>query len=485
MNIAVNVETGISPLEVIFSVVNTMVNIVKWTWLFGDGSQSTEPAPRHTYMAPGVYTVQCTVVDEFGNSYTLIKPDYIYVYDFAVGPDGLLSGTTDFCFKHAVKTLQGQGITPVSGRWVWPPLIAATAKGTNENHENISLVINSDTMEIFQIGIPELWTDRAGGYDEAEIECEAFFPEITARRGEHENVRHIETHVPMRSWDEKNYRGKAGYTSDGFRVGHELSLEIFEGGEQIVPTTKLMKVEREGDYAFLKEVEATRMQIKLKYSTSAFRTTKCETHCQEIDHRTPPQLNYYPEKVYQKEFSSPDIWFSRNKTSMQMNRADGTLWTGAGTTAAGPDGKSASAFNSTGLSGVVAYTIADFTISGWMMGDGVLFFGHVQGGVSVTVDVIADTVRFTDGIDTVNFPMTPSVAWRHLAVVRSGSTILIYENGRLRISQPLTGLLAYGGNCTVGNGTVFDIRRYSRAISGDALYYYYDGILKDEGGFLP
>ena len=91
------------------------VDIVKWLWLFGDGAQSTEPTPVHTYNTPGVYTVTCTVWDEFGNEYTLTKEAYIYVYDYTIGPDGLLTGLTDFCFKHAVQPHQGQGIAPVGG----------------------------------------------------------------------------------------------------------------------------------------------------------------------------------------------------------------------------------------------------------------------------------------------------------------------------------------------------------------------------------
>lgn len=483
MDILGHVQKGVAPLEINFSVVDAVASIVKWLWYFGDGSFSTEATPRHAYVAPGIYTVSLTVTDEFGNVYHLTKVNYIYVYSYTIGIDGLISGYTDQCWRHAIKPSQGQGITPFGGRWLWPAVIASTAKGYTENHENVSLVVNAEDMRIYRIGVPEIWTDREGGYDETEIPCEAILPEITSRNGEHENVRHIETHVSMRSWDEKNYKNKPGFSADGYRNSFELSIEGYEKGQQIVPTTKLQSVQIEGDYAYLKELEARRLQFKLKYSTSAFRTTKIESHCQEIDHRTPPQLNDYPEKRWQKEFSSPDIWFSCNKPAGNVNRADGTVWTGITTPTTGPDLKQ-SAFHSMGLSGVAGYTISDFIISGWMTGDGILFDGQVAGGGAITISVITDLLIFSDGVNLVQTLMTPSATWRHLAAIMRSGNLELYENGRLKISQPVI-VRSYGGNCTVGNGTVFDLQRIPRVVSAEALYFYYESVLDGGGGFLP
>lgn len=484
MNIAVDINKGVAPLEVNFSLVDAVVKIVKWLWYFGDGSYSVEQNPKHTYIAPGLYTVSLTITDEFGNVYTLTKPDYIFVYTYPIGADGLLSGYTDFCFKHAVKSSQGQGIMPIGGRWLWPMIVASTAKGYTENHDNISLVINSDDMRIYRIGVPEVWVDREGSYDEAEIPCEAMLPDIKSRAGEHENVRHVETHVSMRSWDELRYRGKSGYTPDGFRNAQELSLEAFENGEQIVPTTKLREVQRGGDYAFMKEVEAKRFQIKLKYTTSAFRTTRIASHCQEIDHRTPPQINDIPEKRWQREFITPDMWFSRNKPAVNINRADGLAWTGTGTPVTGPDQK-VSGFNSTGLVGALGFTIGDFTISAWLIGDGTIFSALVAGGGVVSLEVVGDTLIFSDGTNLVQWPMVASSTWRHLAAIRRGQNIELYEDGRMRISQPLVSLLSYGGTSQAAVGVCFDIRRIPRALSSDAMYFYYESVLEGGGGFLP
>lgn len=461
-----------------------MACFVKWLWNFGDGSVSIESKPKHTYVAPGIYTVSLTLTDEFGNTYTFTKVDYIYVYAYPIGAAGLVSGYTDVCYRHAVKSSQGQGITPFSDRWVWPMILCATAKGYTANHENISLVINAEDMKIYRIGIPEVWTDREGTYEEAEIPTSMKLPEIVSRYGEQENVRHVETHALLRSWDELNYRGKAGYTYQGLRNAQELSIEVFQSGEQIIPSTKLREVNNGGDYAFMKEVEARRIQLKLKTTTSAFRITRVAAHCQELDHRTPPQLNDIPEKRWEKEFSAPDLWFSRNKPSINTNRGDLTVWTGAGIAVTGPD-KKTSGFNSAGLQGVLAYTAGDFTISGWLNGAGTLFTAQVAGGGVMTVEIVGTDLRFSDGVNTAIAALSAVTGWVMVSVVRTAGNIELYENGRLKLVQPLTNVLAYGGVTTIAIGMAFDIRRIPRVISGDALYFYYESILSGGEGFLP
>lgn len=461
------------------------MDLVRYSWYFGDGSHSSEPSPKHIYTAPGVYHPVLVAEDEYGNVYTATGPE-IYVYDYVPGATGLKSGMTDTCFRLAVKPAQGQGIVPYAGtKWLWPMVITATAKGINDNHESVSLVINSEDMKLYRIGVPEVWVDRESSYDEAEIAGEVMLPEITARSGEHENVRHIETHVSMRSWDELRYRGKTGYTAAGQRNSQELSLEIFNSGEQLVPTAKLQQVNLEGDYAFLKEVEARRIQLKIKTATSAFRITRVGVHCQEIDHRTPPQFNDIPEKRYQKEFGSPDLWFSSNKPNVQTNRGDGTVWTGSGIPTTGPDSKTSGFMSVAGLAGTLGYAIADFTVSAWIEGDGTILSGQISGGGTFSLRVAGGILIFEDGTDTVQIALN-GTGWIHVVAVRTGLTLELYENGLLRMVQPLTGVLAYGGACNVGaNGTLYDVRRNTKAISSAAIKYYYDSVLSGTGGFLP
>ena len=484
MIITANILTGVAPCEVTFEVEETGKTLVTWVWNLGDGTTSNDKSPRHRYELPGIYTVLCYAWDNNGDTYTAIEYSYIRIYDDAIGDEGLVSGDTDMCFKVAVKPSQGRGITPISGTWVWPHLYAAIAKGIDSLNKPMTLVINSKTMEIFRIGVPELWVDREGGYGEAEIACEAMLPEIESRYGPHENVRHRETHVCERPFDEKDYRDKEGYDSEGFRDGHTLSLEIFSGGEQIVPETKLRSLQRNADYAFFKNFESRRMQVKLKHSTSAFRVTKVSCHFDEIDNRTPPQLNDTPEMQYQREFALPDLWFSRNKPTAGTNRASGEAWTGTSVAAAGPDGKSSSGFLSTGYTGLSGYTVADFTLSGWMIGDGEILRATIAGSGTVRLTVSGGVLTFTDGTDTVNYVLPVSATWRHIAVIRRAGLIEVYEAGQLRMVQAV-GIRSYGGACTIGNGSCFDIRRLPKAMTANAMYFYYESVLSGGEGFLP
>ncbi|PKL65292.1 MAG: hypothetical protein CVV32_04710 [Methanomicrobiales archaeon HGW-Methanomicrobiales-3] len=70
-------ETGPAPLTVSFN--DTSSNIpTGWHWDFGDGANTTEQNPVHTYSAPGNYTVSLNATNEDGfNSIT--KPNYITV----------------------------------------------------------------------------------------------------------------------------------------------------------------------------------------------------------------------------------------------------------------------------------------------------------------------------------------------------------------------------------------------------------------------
>jgi PKD repeat protein len=72
-----NVTSGYPPLPVAFSDMSANVP-VNWTWDFGDGTNSTEQNPEHTYAAIGNYTVSLFVMnDEGGNSTT--KTEYIHI----------------------------------------------------------------------------------------------------------------------------------------------------------------------------------------------------------------------------------------------------------------------------------------------------------------------------------------------------------------------------------------------------------------------
>ena len=57
----------------------TLVVHDSWLWDFGDGQQSHEQRPRHTYSAVGNYTVSLTVTDADGQTATETKNNYVRV----------------------------------------------------------------------------------------------------------------------------------------------------------------------------------------------------------------------------------------------------------------------------------------------------------------------------------------------------------------------------------------------------------------------
>ncbi len=67
---------GMSTLNVQFTGSSTR-DIASWSWDFGDGTTSAEQNPSHTYSTDSTesYTVDLTVTDTAGTSYTAEKPD--------------------------------------------------------------------------------------------------------------------------------------------------------------------------------------------------------------------------------------------------------------------------------------------------------------------------------------------------------------------------------------------------------------------------
>jgi PKD repeat protein len=83
-----NSTTGTAPFVVQFT--DLSVNDpVFWQWEFGDGSNSTEQNPTHSYAA-GIYTVNLTVTNAAGTS-TIVSERYISALQGSVIPSQILS----------------------------------------------------------------------------------------------------------------------------------------------------------------------------------------------------------------------------------------------------------------------------------------------------------------------------------------------------------------------------------------------------------
>ena len=70
-------DAGDAPLTVKFTD-QSLGQVTKWTWDFGDGKGSSEQSPVHTYWSGGDYNVILTVSNDYGSS-DITKTNYIRV----------------------------------------------------------------------------------------------------------------------------------------------------------------------------------------------------------------------------------------------------------------------------------------------------------------------------------------------------------------------------------------------------------------------
>lgn len=77
----VDVDEGMAPLTVQFTDSSNVVNPTAWSWDFGDGNQSTDQNPMHTYTQDGIYDVSLGVTGASGLVVEL-KSGFVRVGDF-------------------------------------------------------------------------------------------------------------------------------------------------------------------------------------------------------------------------------------------------------------------------------------------------------------------------------------------------------------------------------------------------------------------
>ncbi|AKB36579.1 cell surface protein [Methanosarcina siciliae C2J] len=87
-----NTTSGTAPLSVQFT--DLSENATEWSWDFGDGANSTEQNPVHTYSAAGNYTVNLTVTNTAGSD-SEVKTDYITVSESSTPAEPVAAFTAD------------------------------------------------------------------------------------------------------------------------------------------------------------------------------------------------------------------------------------------------------------------------------------------------------------------------------------------------------------------------------------------------------
>ncbi|MGB9926845.1 MAG: PKD domain-containing protein [Methanosarcina sp.] len=121
-------SSGSMPLTVKFTDQSTEAPN-SWRWTFGDGNNSTEKDPVHTYNKSGRYTVSLTAENANGSS-TLTKSSYITVSNILPGPVAGFSASPDSGkVPLTVKFTDQSTGTPDSWKWTF-------GDGTNSTEKN-------------------------------------------------------------------------------------------------------------------------------------------------------------------------------------------------------------------------------------------------------------------------------------------------------------------------------------------------------------
>ena len=104
-----DVTTGAAPLQVQFLDLSVpgASRISEWSWLFGDGTGSTQQAPVHTYTVAGTYNVSLTVTTATGYD-TQLKVGYVTVS--GNGEEGPLE---EYPISSAVYTTRETTLVPI------------------------------------------------------------------------------------------------------------------------------------------------------------------------------------------------------------------------------------------------------------------------------------------------------------------------------------------------------------------------------------
>jgi PKD repeat protein len=93
--IALNSE-GFAPLSVQFQEKSVSFDDVKkYEWDFGNGYKSNDRNPSHTYLEPGRYTVQLTIIDVDGDTFTTTKTGIVTVWALDYESPEIINGEAE------------------------------------------------------------------------------------------------------------------------------------------------------------------------------------------------------------------------------------------------------------------------------------------------------------------------------------------------------------------------------------------------------
>ena len=414
------------------------------------------------------------------------------------------------CYRVAVKPSQGIGVVEwgIGGDLPFPEAYTGTMKGYNSDGQAISLILDSSSGQFYRVGVKGVFQDKIGAYNQG-VEINNMF-RIKEHSGidgsEESSIEHVESHISTRPYNE-DYKGESGYTEEGFREGHEVDLKMFANGDTDTPVSKLTKVSQYADIVFGARVEDKRLQLQAEMTTAAYKATRVRQLIQNINKVTPDDTGgVRTENLYQRMFRGQDLWISRDSKHPIMNRATGLDATGPyDSLAEGPDGISNSAIRLVdGTNERIYVFLPKMSVNGvsylyWVGNAGnygehwpIDFYSNpLFAELNWSVDHYKINISL---ITTLSADLEwDGTGWALLAITSDGTNVYVYENGVLKGIAPVKGGVTECGGYTYSRSymalgaSVFDIRRIPRQLGSEAIQWYYDDVINNngDGGLLP
>lgn len=344
--------TGTAPFTVKFTLQsNTVFN---YHWYFGDGHESSERNPVHVYGMPGTYTVRLKA-EETGSNLDEIKNDYITVTDW----DATFNvATTDKSIRFAVEEQQGRGISEnASSGWVFPEGRVSSVNVKDNLNRFHTLISDATDGKIYEIGLVNgptgssevlYWKDRVSGDGTGGIDISQ---SVTFKEdhGEYEKfvTEHLKSRFNIRTQN-NDYLDAAGYDPSGFPDGLELDAYVYLDGVANKVTARARDFTKNGEVVFDRKVEAHRTQLKMAANKAPFRLTSRQQDYVTKDIDTFDDGVRTTETDNQSEIANVLIWATRG-SDMTKERVNASSITGIAGYTTGPDGKSNSAYSTSGL----------------------------------------------------------------------------------------------------------------------------------------
>lgn len=501
-NIAASPEYGTAPLTVQFTA-NATDGVVDenngYLWDFGDGAQTTEKDPTHTFI-PGVYEVSVTITALWGEEVTEYLTVYVYENDYSANGRNVTKTTKIYRFAVPQENKQGKGWSEYEGD-EYPKaigLVGACKIMTDEDEERV-IVTDCSSFKHYWLGKEDHWQD--GGNDDyggTEINSDILFRELVPPIQATAKLKHSETEVNIKPWL-KNRRDTGDYNRYGFRNAFNSSIYFREDSKN-TDRAEVKYFPRKAQIVSDRHIESESVQTGLRITGAPWRLARIQQWNEQIDTAAAPPEKQMSEKTWGEMLKNTIIWVGRSRDLINPASGAHTLpWdTGSGqrTTgqfagvATGPDGNNRSAIifgSSDFIQTVQNIASGDLSIILWVksLASSNDICEATDFKVSIYDDGIDKSVKWEDNTDNVSIALNNIIStdWNMIVFVRESLTLRIYLNGILINTRILISSNSYSGPVIFYNNSLhgFEPRIIQYALTDNAVKWLYDDVIENNG----